>query len=357
MNIHAERRGQGRFLVNCAAMVVIVAGLNAAKPIIVPFLTAVFLAVICFPFLAWLQTKRVPKVIALVIVFAGLVVLGGLVALFVGSSVNDFSDRLPSYQARIQEQIQSVKTWCSQRGINISDELIVEQIQPQRATDLIASLLGGISAMVSNALMILLIVVFLLLEMATIPDKLSAAYGESHSSLTVVQRITEDARRYMALKTLASFLTGTLVVALLVPLGVDYPLLWGLLAFLLNYVPAIGGFIAAAPAVLLAILEFDFARGVYVALGYVAINAVMGSLVEPRLMGRGLGLSTLVVFMSLVFWGWLLGPIGMILSVPLTMTIKIALENIDETRHIAILLDSEAKDYVKTGTQQHGQGQ
>jgi predicted PurR-regulated permease PerM len=142
----------------------------------------------------------------------------------------------------------------------------------------------------------------------------------------------------MAIKTLVSLATGVIVAIGLYVIGVDYPLLWGLLAFLLNYIPNIGSIIAAIPPVLLAMIQLGPMQALIVAGGFVVVNIVMGSIVEPRFMGRGLGLSTLVVFLSLLFWGWVLGPVGMLLSVPLTITVKIALDSREESRWLAILL-------------------
>ena len=148
----------------------------------------------------------------------------------------------------------------------------------------------------------------------------------------------------MGIKTATSAVTGVLVAALLFLLGVDYPVLWGLLAFLLNFVPNIGSIMAAIPPVLLAFLqpESGMATAMYTALGFVAINCFISYAIEPRFMGQGLGLSTLVVFVSLVFWGWVLGPVGMLLSAPLTMTFKIVLSDFDDTRWIAVLMGSKA---------------
>ena len=152
----------------------------------------------------------------------------------------------------------------------------------------------------------------------------------------------------MAIKTLISLVTGIFITIWLTIIGVDYPLLWGPLTFALNYVPNIGSIIAALPAVLLAIIQLGLMRALLAAAGYIVINLLMGSVVEPRFMGRGLGLSTLVVFLSLLFWGWILGPVGMLLSVPLTITAKIALDSRDDTRWIAVLLGPESITKPKT---------
>jgi predicted PurR-regulated permease PerM len=142
----------------------------------------------------------------------------------------------------------------------------------------------------------------------------------------------------MVIKTGISLVTGGMAALWLTILGVDYALLWGLLTFALNYVPNIGSIIAAIPPVLLAIVQLGIGKAIAAGAGYAVINVLMGNFVEPRFMGRGLGLSPLIVFLSLLFWGWVLGPVGMLLAVPLTMTAKIALDSREETRWIAVLL-------------------
>jgi predicted PurR-regulated permease PerM len=208
--------------------------------------------------------------------------------------------------------------------------------------------LSSLASVLGNAFLILITVVFILLEAATIPTKLRAMPGSSTRSLDNLDKIVATINQYMAIKTITSIATGVLVTIWLSIVGVDFALLWGLFAFLLNYVPNIGSILAAVPAVLLAFIQLDLGSAAAAALGYVVINILIGYVIEPRFMGRGLGLSTLVVFLSLVIWGWVLGPVGMLLSVPLTMTAKITLEGNDDTRWIAILLGtgSDAADSV-----------
>jgi len=133
-------------------------------------------------------------------------------------------------------------------------------------------------------------------------------------------------------------MTGLIIAIAMWIIGVDYPVLWGVLAFMLNFVPNIGSIIAAVPAVLLAMVQLGLPSALVVAAVYVAVNVLIGNIVEPRFMGKGLGLSTLVVFVSLVFWGWVLGPVGMLLSVPLTITVKLALDSKPETQWLGHLL-------------------
>ena len=329
-------------LIAVASFVIVVAGMRAAEPVLVPFLLSAFLAIICSAPLSWLKRKGVPTGVAVVIVLVGIMLIGLVIAVLVGTSLQDFSNALPTYQARLQEETADLLTWLSKLGIDVSDQGLIKYINPGAAMQLFASTFTGFRKVLTNVFLIVLTVIFILLEASSFPDKLRAALGEATSSFAGLSKITDSIKRYMAIKTLTSLATGILVAIWLAVLGVDYPMLWGLLAFLLNYVPNIGSIIAAVPAVLLAFIQFNTGIALFALLGYVVVNGLVGSVIEPRVMGRGVGLSALIVFLSLVFWGWGLGPVGMLLSVPLTMILKIILEHNEDTRWIAILLGSKA---------------
>ncbi len=332
----------GRFLFTAAAFVVVVAGMRASGAILIPFLLSVFLAVISAPPLFWLQRKGVPKALAMLLVIAGVIGIGLAVAALIGTSVDDFSRDLPAYQERLQGKAAGVLSQLRGMGIEVPDKVLLEHFDPGAAMQLVATMLSGLSGALTNAFLILLTVIFILMEASSFPAKLLSISDNSGSSVRQFNKITENIKQYMAIKTWVSLLTGISISIWLAILGVDFPLLWGLLAFLLNYVPNLGSIIAAVPAVLLALIQLGTGSALLVGLGFLVVNIVVGSIIEPRFMGRGLGLSTLVVFLSLVFWGWALGPVGMLLSVPLTMTLKIALESSEETRWIAVLLGPEA---------------
>ena len=325
-------------LITVASFVIVVAGMRAAQPIIVPFLLSAFIAVIFTSPLFWLDRKGVPKVIAVLIVLMGIMVIGLIMIVLVGTSLQDFSDELPAYQAQLQQETTKIIAWLGNKGINISDQELLKHVNPGSAMKLFAGTLDSFRKVLTNAFLIVLTVIFILLEVSGFPDKLRVALGDTESSFGSFNKITNGIKRYMAIKTLTSLATGIFVGIWLAILGVDYPVLWGLVAFLLNYVPNIGSIIAAIPAVLLSFIQIDMVHALFAALGYVVVNIVIGSVIEPRVMGRGMGLSTLVVFLSLVFWGWVLGPVGMLLSVPLTMILKIALEHNEDTRWIAVML-------------------
>ena len=337
-----DQKAKGsQILITIAAFVIVVAGMIAAKVILVPFLLAAFIAIISAPPLFWLQRKGLSTWLALLVVILSVLFIGLLIAGLVGSSVQDFSRDLPVYEAKLKQQTTLVMGWLEKLGIDISGLAVTEIFDPGAAMKLVATLLNSLGNVLANGFLILMTVIFILLESSSFPAKLRTVMGGPESSLDRFDNFIKNVKHYMAIKTLVSLATGLLVAILLVIIGVDFPLLWGLLAFALNYIPNIGSIISAVPAVLLAIIQLGLIPAAITAAGYVVINLLMGNVIEPRFMGRGLGLSTLVVFLSLIFWGWVLGPVGMLLSVPLTITAKMALDSSDDTRWLAVLLGPE----------------
>lgn len=328
-----------RFLLGAAAFVIVVAGMKAADTIVIPFLVSLFVAVLCGPPVFWLRRKGLPQWLAMVVVVAAIMGVGLGMAAVVGNSINGFTLKLPAYQARLQELTAATTAWLDQQGIQLTGQVLRDVANPADIMAMLGRLASGLGALVANTFFILLTVIFMLVEASGFPAKLRTALGAAHSfELPDFSRFAASLQHYLVIKTWIS-LSNAVVAALWVAvLGVDFPVLWGLLAFLLNYVPNIGSILAAVPPVLLAMLQYDLQRALLVTLGYIVLNVVFDSVLEPRLMGHGVGLSTLVVFLSLVFWGWVLGPVGMMLSIPLTMAAKILLESSDDTRWVAILL-------------------
>lgn len=328
----------GRFLLSAASCVVIVAGMRVANPILVPFLLSLFIAVICSPALFWLQKKKVPLILSVIIIISGLGLIGFLLSFILGNTINEFVESLPSYQTRLQERITLLLTWFSKMGLEISKNTIMENLNPGAAMQLAADIFTRLSNLLTNMFLILLTIIFLLLEISYLPFKLTTALQYPERSLNYINNFTHTLNRYLTVKTIISVCTGLLIFIFLKLLGVDFPFLWALLVFLLNFVPNIGSIIAAIPPIILAFVQLGGVYALITAAGFLVVNVTIGNLVEPRFMGKRLGLSTLVVFLSLVFWGWVLGPVGMLLSVPLTMIVKIGLESSEKTRWIAILL-------------------
>jgi len=335
-----ERKSAG-FILTLAALIIIIAGVKTAQALLVPFLLAFFISIICAGPFFWLQQRKIPAPIALLLVIS-VVMLGGLVVVtLIGTSVNDFTNEIPVYQEKLQIQTLALFDWLDRFGIKVSKQILLEHFNPGSVMQSAASMLATAGGVLTNSFMIILTVVFILFEAAGMPNKLRAALPDAESSLASFEKFTTSVRQYLMIKTIVSLGTGLVITIGLLLLGIDYALLWGIIAFLLNYVPNIGSIIAAIPAILLAVVQLGPIYSVLVAVLYLATNVVMGNAVEPRMMGQKLGLSALVIFISLVFWGWVLGPVGMLLSVPLTMVVKIALEVNDSTRWMAILLSSD----------------
>lgn len=334
-------------LINGASLILIVAGVRAAADLIVPFLLALFLAVIIIPKIDRLTTWGIPRWLAvgLVTLIVSLILALGLA--YVGVSLNELLWRLPEIQQKLYTLRENAFEKIKAMGIPIaSDRADMTIFDPAYGVRLLGGLLSGLSNIFSNGLVILITVAFVLLESGGFPAKIRSILGAESPAMIRSLKILTDQRRYMVIKSWISLATGVPVAIGLALMGIDYAILWGVLAFFLNFIPNIGSLIAAIPPVVLALVQNGAPVAVGVVLLFVVINFVIGYLVEPPAMGKGLGLSTLVVWISLVFWGWVLGPVGMFLSVPLTMTLKIILEGSDETRWLAILLGPGVKSEI-----------
>lgn len=330
-----------RFLFVAACFVVVVAGMRAAESLLVPFLLSLFIAVICTPPLMWLRKKGLPNWMAMLIVVSLILFFGVVIGAIVGASINSFRLALPQYQIRLELLTSMAFVRLESFGLAFDLAQIRESFNPSAALSLAGNTLAQLGGMMTNAFLILLTVIFILVEEVGFTEKLKS-FGNTEKTLKAIDMFSSGVNQYVAIKTMVSLITGLLILVWLWILGVDYFVLWGVLAFLLNFVPTVGSIIAAVPPVLLAIVQLTVGDALWVAVGFLVVNVVVGNVLEPRIMGKGLNLSPLVVFLSLVFWGWVLGPIGMLLSIPLTMTAKIALESFEDTRWLGVMLGSGA---------------
>lgn len=330
-----------RILIGAAAFVIIIAGINLAQSVVVLFLVSFFLALLGTPPVLWLKERRFPSAFAVLVVMACMIIIILLIGAQIGSSFSNFSDELPLLQSRIREQIVELSAFLRSKGFSGTQKYLLDYINSEAIMNFTAGLISGVSSVISNLILILLTVTFILLEISSFPIKLRTILGDPKQ---VFPRFTEfvlDMKRYMVIKTIINLVAGILIGVWMYILGVQFPVLWGFLAFLLHYIPNIGAIISAIPAAILAFIQFGIGSALLVIAGNILVGFVIGNVIEPRLMGRKFGLSTLVVFLSLIIWGSLLGFIGAILSIPLTMTVKFAFESNDSTRWIAVLLGSE----------------
>ncbi len=373
-----------RLLMVTASLVIVVAGLRAIKPIALPFVIAAFLAIISTPLVTWLVQRRFPRAIAVAIAVLTNIAAALVLMTVVGGSIGAFTDSIPDYRRGLEKEVREGLDWLESRGFALTDELnwlqeYLEQAQEEDAADsgsepqlepmpdladgeavetspnvidiqglvnavmggavsFVGTTLRGLAELATMAVMIIFMMFFILLEAGGLRHKLQAAFGWREPEMARMAKARKEIQRYLRIKTLVSLITGIFIGLWVWILGLDYPQLWGLIAFLLNYIPNIGSVVAAVPAVLVSMIEMGAGTTLLVIVGYVATNVLMGNLIEPQLMGRQLGLSTLVVFLSLVFWGWTWGPLGMLLSVPLTVILKILLEQSQDTRWVAHLI-------------------
>ena len=345
-NIRSRSTGL-RLLLSFAALVIVIAGLAAAKTILVPFVFALLLAIVGSTPLRWLLRSGMPRGLAVLIVSGLFLLVGFGVGRIVGEGVQLFSSRLPEYAAKLQTLTVSLVQALEHLGIALSvPNDSQEVVKAGSAVTILGQMLRASFTAVSNVLFVLIALVFLLLEASDLHRK-GAAVLNGSLDISHITKVLEDVRRYVGVKTLMSALTGICVGILNWALGVEFAFLWGFLAFLLNFIPVIGSNIAAIPPILLTFVESESVLTMVLIVGYVVVNVGISNFLEPIIMGKELGISPLVVFLSLIFWGWLWGPAGALMSVPLTIIVKILFEHSAEFRWISGLMGSATNERLR----------
>ncbi|SES78769.1 AI-2E family transporter [Thorsellia anophelis] len=321
-----------------ASIVVLLAGIKTAGSIVILILLAAFFAVILHPVAAKLQQLKVPRGIA--ITFIVLVIISVFMAIMtmLASSLNDFIRAYPEYAQILMSKLNQLEVQAAKFDIHFSAEEVMKIFDPSSLFTFATGLLSHLSGAMSRILLVTMLCVFMLFEVRLIPIKLKKVLTEPDVSMKHFQRAVNAVSKYLLIKTFVSMVTGIIIWIFLTYMDVRFAFLWGVLAFALNFIPNVGSILAAIFPIIQALLLGGFYDAIIIAIGYLIVNIIMGNIIDTRLMGKGLGLSTLTVFMSLIFWGWLLGPVGMFLSVPLTIIIKIMLENNHHGKKIAILM-------------------
>lgn len=331
-----------------AALVVVIAGARLASNLLLPFLLALFIAVICSAPISALVKRGLPGWMASSVV--GVVVLSVMfiVLVLIDSTAESFIQALPTYQHEFRALMDGWVVWLGRHGMDISRDWLAGAINPGAAMNFFGGFLSGMGETLSNIVLIIFTVCFLLADAPSFQRKLALAqHDRDNSTLTALQELAHSMNGYVATKAAISLLTGALVWIGLWLINVQFAMLWGFLAFTLNFVPNIGSVLAAIPPVLLSLLDGDHViTGMIIAL-YACINVLIGNMIEPKIMGQRLGLSTLAVFLSLLFWGWMFDHVGMLLSVPLTMVIKFFTLQHPSTAWFALLI-SNLPDEEKT---------
>lgn len=326
--------------------------LHLLEPILLPFVVAVFLSQIFAPLNAALRRRRVPGALSILLVLV-LVSIGIVLFSWVlYTSVQSFNEAMPRYQARLLGMLNGISSWLAASSPRLASQIQhyhwEQALEVSSVTGIVAAMVGSFLVFFNDAFLILLFLVFLLAGSEAFPGKLRRALANENAERlgTVMRNVQSQVRKYLLTKTLINLTTGTLVTILLAAFGVDFPLFWGLVTFLAHYIPSIGAVISVGLPAVFILLQYSPGQALLIAAINAALQFIIGNAVEPRIMGTSLNLSPLLVLLSLIFWGWLWGPWGMVLAVPITSMIKIICENVEPLRPLAILMSETVEQPV-----------
>ena len=332
-------------LMTLASIIIIFAGLKAANSVVVPFLLATFIAIVTSPVLDALEKIKIPRTISFI--FVAFLLLGFLA--FIGSvavtTMFDFLGQLPEFNKKFQVLLSE---WMEKlNNTDFRDMIVFDpnmfNLESNKIITTTSSLVRKTGSMMSMWLFILLLVAFMLFETRVMQEKVKYLSRKYSNAVVFVNSFVYNLKRYLFIKTIVSVATGLIIGFGLYYLGIPYAVLWGIVAFIMNYIPTIGSFVAAVPAVFVALISGNFSDTIWVVVLYIATNTIFGVILEPRLVGEELGISTITVLFSLLLWGYVLGMGGLFLAVPLTMTIQIALKINPKTEFIAVMLSNKAE--------------
>ncbi|HIP18534.1 MAG TPA: AI-2E family transporter [Sulfurovum sp.] len=330
-----------------SAIVVIIAGLKMASQAAVIIFLSIFIASILTPLMDYMQKMKIPKFIALVFVLSLVFVLLFGIFYIVNTSLESFIANISFYEERLRSMVLQSLAWLDGLGVHLEPKAILEGLNFGALFNMTASTVGNISVFVSKMLLVVIGVAFLLVESRNFGAKVDIIFKNDERSKKNFELFAHTIQKYFTIKTFTSLFTGALITGTLLAFEIPYPFLWGFLGFMLNFIPVVGSIIASVPALLLALIHQDVSTFAWLALIYVLINNLISNIIEPNIMGDGLGLSPAMIFFSLIFWGWVLGPVGMFLAVPLTMTLKIAFDSNSQTAWIGVLLSNLKKRETK----------
>jgi predicted PurR-regulated permease PerM len=325
-----------RVMLFLAATVVVLAGMRLGAPIVTPILFAFVLSLVFSPVYAWLKERGLPPPLALLVMLVGLGILFVALFVFLSVSIGKFTGRLAFYTAQLDIRTDELQSLIE--GLGISNLDLREVVKPGAIVGALGSVLSSLGGFLSNLFLILMIILFLLGEGPAIAARLRASVAPDNPQLARLTVVSRGVIRQLGLRAITNFVIGTGITVLFLALGIDFPLLWGVLAFFLSFVPYIGLPIAAAPGVLLALAEFGLSQAVLAVLGVVVINQLAEYGLDPFLLSRSLQLSPAVVFLSFTLWAWLLGAPGAFLAMPITLLLAAMFDTFPETRWLAGLM-------------------
>ncbi len=339
-----------------SAGIIVIAGLKIGAPVINPVLMAVFFSVIIYHPIHWLKEKGINGVLSIIIVIISLLIVLLLMGGVVTRSVMHFSQNLPEYKDQLHAITKSTVAMMNGYGLDMSPDTVSQNFSAGSVFGYVSKFITGIGGLLGQITLLVLVVGFILGETNSFPIKLKAVLKDPEISLGNITSISRNIRYYLGIKTFTGLIGGISVALVLFFMQIEYAIIWGILVLLMRYIPNIGSVIAAIPILLFVLIQDGITGVIWAGLAYGVINFVIGQIIEPKFLAKSMNLSTLAVFLSLVFWGWILGDIGMLLAVPITMAMKISLESRENSRWMAIMLGSEesAKDALNEKSQKNG---
>lgn len=335
-----------------ASFVVIIAGVKMASQVVVILFLAIFISSIFSTLLKVLQKKHIPRLFSYFIILLIVSGIGVMLAYVINISLNDFLTNLPTYEEKLKNTILNLLHFAQDSGIQIDKAKIMGALNFSSFFGFTTNIIGSIGTFLSKFLLVVIGVAFILAESKSFQTKLRVIFRNNAKKLEHFNLFSFNIQKYFVVKSFTSFLTGFIITIVLTLFGVDYPVLWGVIAMLFNFVPVVGSIIASIPAVLLTFMNLDINTTIWVIVLYVIINISISNILEPKLMGKELGLSPLVIFFSLIFWGYILGIVGMFLAVPITMTLKIAFDSNTSTHWLGILMSDLSRKKLKARKEQ-----
>ncbi|MGB6329476.1 MAG: AI-2E family transporter [Halarcobacter sp.] len=323
-----------------ASLVIIIAGVKAASEIVIILFLSIFIASIVSTIIKILEKKFIPKFIAYLFVIGIFILISLLLSYIINISLKDFLTNIPIYEKKLHLVIIDSVAFLENYGFAVDKQTILEALSFSSFFSFTTNIIGSIGSFLSKFLLLVIGIAFILAESKSFEKKLKIIFSKNSKKLEHFNLFSQNIQKYFLVKTTTSFLTGFLISISLIFFEVDYPILWGVIAMLFNFIPVVGSIIAAIPAVLLSFVTADLNTTIILIIVYVFINIFISNILEPKFMGKELGLSPLIIFFSLIFWGWVLGIVGMFLAVPLTMTLKIAFNSNTNTRWISIFMSN-----------------
>lgn len=328
-------------LIGIASVVLIVAGMKAIADLLSPILLSLFIVLVASPVLAWLKRRGLPGWLAYTVVVLSIVVVGLFGIFFLATSLNQLAREIPTYTEQLEQQLNDLVQWLSSVGVTSDDIQSSDWLQPEPILKLSFSFISALLGVVSTTGFTLLVFIYMLASAPSFSTRLRQGLSQNQPMLHRCDDFARSMSTYLLIKSWLGAITAIIQIVLMAIMGIGFPVLWGVLSFFANFIPNFGFYIALIPPFLLAILKLGFLKAIIFAVIYAAINNFIDIVISPRYLSKGLDLSTVVSFLAVIIWAWILGPIGAFIALPLTVMVKkLLLESYPETQLIAKLISS-----------------